>query len=250
MHLEAGEIQGALHGELPRDRAAALRHHLDTCTDCAAALAEAEREEAEVYGALMALDHPAPDVAASELFGGPERAVRPPLVGAPWLRWAAAIVLGVGVAGVAYAAPGSPIRAWIAALVERAAPEPGPASPAEPAVAPAGGGIGVAPGDLLVIELTGVARGAAVRVLFADAEEVLAGGGSGQVTFTLAPGRLLVGRVEADTIQLEIPRTAPRVEVRSDGRAVAVAERGALLVDNAALGGGGPFVLTLTEVSP
>jgi len=250
MHLEAGDIQGVLHGEIPPDQAAALKGHLDTCPECTAALAKAGREEAEIYEALMALDHQAPaPMTVSVLVGAAEAAARPPIVGVPWMRWAATIALGLGVAGVAYAAPGSPLREWIAALTERTAPPSEPPA-SQPAEVTGGGGVGVAPGDLLLIDFSGVTDGAAVRVLFTDAAELQAGGGSGQVAFTLGPGRLLVGPVRADTIQLEIPRAAPRVEVRSGDRTVAVAERGALLVDGAPMDGPGPFVLSISEVSP
>jgi hypothetical protein len=249
MHLEAGDIQRALHGELPPDEAAALKRHLDACSECAAAFADAVREEAQVYDALTALDHRAPAISASAVVGAPGSVARRPLVHATWMRWAAALVLGLGLAGVAYAAPGSPLREWIEGLTEGGASSPGPPTP-DPAEASGGGGVGVAPGDLLLVELSGVERGAAVRVRFTDLSELQAGGGSGRATFTLEPDRLLVGTLGTDTIELEIPRTAPRVEVRTGGRVIAVAERGALVVDGAPLGGPGPFVLPLAEVSP
>jgi hypothetical protein len=250
MHLDAGDIQRVLHGELPPDGAAAAERHLDACPDCAAALAEAAKEESDIYGALAALDHDAPTLTASFVLGRSQGTLRPP-ARLPWMRWAAAIVLGLGVAGVAYAAPGSPLRDWIAALTEDA-PRPSPPEPSPPTqtAASGGGGVGVPPEDFLQVELSGGTSGAAVRLLFADAGELRASGGSGQVSYSLAPGRLLVGPVGADTIQLEVPRSAPRVEVRSDGRPVAVAERGVLLVGGAPVSGAGPFVLGLSEVSP
>jgi hypothetical protein len=249
MHVDADDIQRALHGELPRDRAQLVKGHLNGCDDCAAAFAAAEREEAELYGRLAALDHAPPELDASAVFGLAEEAAAGRFGRAAWMRWAAGIVLGLGVAGVAYAAPGSPLREWIAELAGSGDPPPELPAPSAPEAA-GGGGVGLAPGDRLRIELSGITAGAAVRALFTDAAELRAGGGSGQVTFTLAPGRLLVGPVGTDTIQLEIPRTAPLVEILSDGREVAVAELGALQVDGASMDGPGPFVLPLSEPSP
>jgi hypothetical protein len=255
-HLGADDIQRALHNELPPERDADLRRHLDACSECAAALAEAEREETEVYGALGALDHPAPAVSASAILAAGEGAVRSGLAraGVPrasWMRWAAGIVLGLGIAGVAYAAPGSPLRDWIGALTERTSPSPEPPSSA-PAQAAGGGGVGVAPGDRFVVELSGVETGGAVWVLFTDEAvvEVETSSGRSQLMFTSAPGQLVVWPVATDTIRLEIPRTAPRVEVTSAGRTIAVAESGTLLVEGATVAGPGPFILTPSAVSP
>ena len=75
---------------------------------------EAQREEAELNALFRVLDDPPPAVSAEALA---LRAVMDKAAartrGSGWMRRAAAVLLVVGVAGAAYAIPGSPVRGWV-----------------------------------------------------------------------------------------------------------------------------------------
>ena len=103
MHLDDELIQRELHRELG-SRDAAVRAHLADCLECRDRLAEAAREEARVYELLRRIDHGALPIDPQALV---DRARRARLA---WTRSAAVVLLGLGVAGVAYATPGSPFK--------------------------------------------------------------------------------------------------------------------------------------------
>jgi hypothetical protein len=145
------------------------------------------------------------------------------------LRWAAAVLLTVGAAGVAVAAPGSPILRWVTALVEHVSGrgDRPAATPAAQGVEPTGmAGIAVAPGDSFTISFAVPAGGVAL-VSFGEREEIYVQAPPGAARFTTEPDRLRIEtRSAADTFAIEIPRTAARVDVRAGGTRLLVAERG------------------------
>ena len=149
------------------------------------------------------------------------------------LRWAAAVLLTVGAAGVAVAAPGSPILGWVTSLVEHMSGR-GDRPTASPSAQ--GGeqlremaGIAVAPGDSFTISFAGVAAGGVALVSFGGGEEIYVQAPPGAARFTTEPDRLRIeARSAADTFAIEIPRTAARVEVRAGGTRLLVAERGSV----------------------
>jgi hypothetical protein len=176
---------------------------------------------ADVQALLRSLDHPVPPVTAESVViraGGAAASGRRVT---PLVRWAAVIALAAGAAGVAYALPGSPMPRWVAALAARLAPRsearaPEVARPATPARTSAG--IAVEPGRELVIVFSPVAPGALARVTLSDGAEVVVRSRAGAATFTSDAGRLLVAGTGApDTVAIEIPRDARRVEVRAGG---------------------------------
>lgn len=65
-----------------------------------------------VQALLRALDHPVPKVTAEAIAA---RARAPDRARPAW-RWAAAVLLTLGVAGAAFALPGSPLRRWASTL--------------------------------------------------------------------------------------------------------------------------------------
>ncbi|HJR33964.1 MAG TPA: hypothetical protein VJ817_03395 [Gemmatimonadales bacterium] len=179
---------------------------------------EERAEEREIGALLRALDHPMPPVSAESVLAlaGSRRGAGP-------LRWAAAILLIAGVAGAAYAIPGSPVRSWVReVLAGRPATVSAPPAPRpdDPGVA----GIAVRPGRRLVILFRETQQAASAAIVFEDRREgdVLVAGPSGAATFRLEGERLTVDNSPTDSPRFEvrIPRDAPHVEIHAGPRLV------------------------------
>ena len=180
MHLEDEQIQRLLHGELDALAAEATRGHLAACADCRVQLEEAEREEERIFDLLRQVDHAAPALNAQTL------AARARREAARWRRWAAGVVLALTAAGAAYAAPGSPLPAWVDRVAEWiAGPAPSPAPAAgTPATEPGAAGIAVEPSERFTIVFgTEQTRGVAA-VLLIDGSNIVARRLNGSATFT------------------------------------------------------------------
>lgn len=208
MHLDDEQLQRLLHGELDRDSADALAVHVAGCADCRQRLSEAELDQAEVYGLLRLVDHPAPPVDAESVAASARGHDR------GWGRWAAGILLAMAAAGGAYAAPGSPLRGWIQAVREwtrESTPsEERPRAPVAPMA-----GLAVPPGDGLTILFESAQPRSQVRISLGEGAEVRVRGPSGAATFDSEADRLRVfNRDSVATFEIEIPRDARRVEVR------------------------------------
>lgn len=211
-HLDEERVQRFLHGELEPTHDALEREHVASCASCRARVTDAQRDDAEVNALLGLLDHPIPRVSARTIVARAR-----PRQNA-WGRWAAGIVLVATLGGVAYAAPGSPLRQLIrqtAALLSgaddarRATPEQ------RRGVTPSGAGIAVEPGRALLIQFTAHQRVGEVRVSLTDGAVVTVSAPNGAATFTSDVERLVVDNTgSAASFEIHIPRTAPRVEVR------------------------------------
>ena len=111
MHLNDEQIQRYLHGELSAREGTDVASEVAACELCAGRVAEAEREEREVFGLLETLDHKPPRrdintvMSANHEEGRGARNI--------WVRRAAVLVLIAGLGGAAYAIPGSPLPGWI-----------------------------------------------------------------------------------------------------------------------------------------
>ena len=210
MHLDDELIQRELHRELG-SRDAAVRAHLADCLECRDRLAEAAREEARVYELLRRIDHGALPIDPQALV---DRARRARLA---WTRSAAVVLLGLGVAGVAYATPGSPFRTWLQAVVEavtgsRADPV-APTLPDTPSV-PGPSGLSIDPGRSYVIVLLAPQDSAQLRVSLTSDPVLVVTALSGTPTFTSGTYRLTIdNRTTPTDFAITIPREAPRVEI-------------------------------------
>jgi hypothetical protein len=222
MHLDDEQVQRLLDRELPQAAERPAREHLDGCAQCRARLAEAEREEAETAELLRLLDHPAPRISAQAVAAAALRRTA-------HFRWAAGILLAAGLAGVAYAAPGSPLRAWIGALVERVGGSPKPQAPAPPR-APAGepvsAGVAVSAGRRLVVSFDSAqVTGEALVTLSDQAAEVTVRAPGDAVGFTSDPELLTIhNRGSGASYRIEIPGNAPWVEIRVAGTRILLKE--------------------------
>jgi len=188
----------------------------------------------DIHELLASLDHPVPSISATAIAALAEtRALAEAGRRRTALRWAAAVLLTVGAAGVAVAAPGSPILRWVRALVEHVSGRGGhpTATPAAQGGEQTGmvgmAGIAVLPGDGFTISFTAVPAGGVALVSFGEREEILVQARPGAARFTTEPDRLRIeARSAADTFAIEIPRGAARVEIRAGGAGLLVAERG------------------------
>ena len=170
-----------------------------------------QREEAELFALLGALDHPVPQVDARAVIARAGQQRRSPA----YLRWAAAIALGLGLAGAAYALPGSPLRAWVRALVHGAAPAP--TQPPDSGFA----GIAVAPGQGLSVVFAARQATGTADVRLTDSAEVVVRALTGAATFTSGADRLVIDNAGSDaTFEIQIPRAAPRVEILVEGSSI------------------------------
>lgn len=235
IHLDDEQIQRRLAGELAATSDAVVRRHLADCADCRDRVSAAERDAEEIEALLRLVDHPAPPVRAQAIAERASRERSP-----AWVRWAAGILLVLGLAGVASAIPGSPLRGWIGSVVELITPFEGPsdaAAPSPPAPArtstdePAAG-IAVVPGRLLVIQFMAAGNDARASVSLTDGRPVVVQAPPGAVTFTSDVDRLVVDNREAPpgaSFEIRIPRTAPRVEIRVPAGRIFLMESGRIL---------------------
>jgi anti-sigma factor RsiW len=219
MHLDEELIQRFIAGELTERSAPA--DHLRTCTECREAVARADQEWAEVGLVLRKLDHRPPPIEPQSLAERAHTRTRQGM-----LRWAAAILLTVGVAGAAYAAPGSPLRAWIHAVLARATGSPATQT-APPAPTPEGtlAGIAIPAGQNLVILFTSTQTAGQASISLTDSGQVVVRALNGAATFTSDVDRLAIENSGSSAnFDIRIPRTAERVEIRVAGQRVFLKE--------------------------
>lgn len=209
MHLDDERIQRLLHGELGGVEPE-TRLHLSECAVCRNLLEKARVDEARIFGLLARVDHEHPAVDPRVVFGR-----RGKSAGHPWGRRAAAVLLGAAIAGVAYAAPGSPIPGMLERLVRRGSDveRRSPASEAQ-GQHPGGGGIAVEPTDGMVIDLAAAGESASATVALSDGAEVVVRALEGTATFGSDPGRVSVLAAGGARLEVLIPRSAASVEVR------------------------------------
>jgi hypothetical protein len=231
MHLDEDQVQRLIHDERVLPRAAEAQQHLVGCDVCRERIAMARREEAEVFALLRAVDDPVPsaDVAVIERRAG--------TLGTRRLSWAAGIVVALGIAGVAYAAPGSPLQRWMATLTGWLRPDPQrtQTSSSGPLPSSALAGVAVAPGQRLVIVFTSTQTVGDVRVRLTDSAHVAVQAPSGSAMFTSDSDRLVIdNRAGLGTFEIEIPRSAPRVEIVVGGTRRFLKEGGRVAADGPA----------------
>ncbi len=243
MHLDEEQVQRLLDGELAPSAAAAAREHMAGCDDCDRRVAEAVHEEREMQSLLRSLDHPPPRVSAEAVMAKtvPRDFGR--------FRWAAGILVSLGIAGAAYTAPGSPFPAWIdrAAHWIQGRPDPAPIAPAPPPSPdpiPDVAGIAVVPGRELVILFASRQVEGRARVSLTDGSEVVVRAPIGAATFTSDARRLVIENQGPAAFDIQIPRNAQRVEIRVDG-VLAFLKEGARVTTSASTDPRGPWFLPL-----
>jgi hypothetical protein len=211
MHLDDEQVQRLLHGELGGAEAS-VRDHLSECSECRSRLAEAEREEEWVLNRLRRLDHGPPRVSIENILAADARPARP-----VWGRWAAGVFLALAAAGVAYAAPGSPLPQVIERLIQLMSPtaDRGVDTTESRRARESQAGIAVEAGERLTIDLA-PGQGIDTAVIsLTDGSEVVIRARGGTTTFTSDPDRLAVRHAgESATLEIQVPRAARSVELR------------------------------------
>jgi hypothetical protein len=217
MHLDEEQLQRLLHDELGARALRGAREHIAECSECRELFVEAQRDEGEIFALFRRVDHAVPAVEPETV------AARARGVGAVWGRWAAGILLFLAVAGTAYALPGSPVRDWVRSVVawigDSDQPPPAPAEVRAPDQGIAG--IAAIPGPQFVIAFESPEPGGQAQVLLTEGEEVTVRAPIGAASFTSAADRLVIANSGSGaTFKIEIPRTAPRVEIRVAGNRI------------------------------
>ena len=261
MHLDERQVQRVLHGELAGAEDEAARAHLATCASCKEQVAAAEREENEIHALLGTLDHEPPRIHARAFttahaahVAHAARSSR-----AAWRRRAAGLLVALGAAGTAYALPGSPLPAWVDAVVERlgsladsSARRPATSAPAatEPAPGPrqatteSRSGIAVDPGSSLLILFARAQGEGHVEIVLSDGSAVEVLAPPAAASFTSDVNLLRIDNAgTAARFRIEVPRAAPRVEIRVAGKRIFLKEGPRITAEPAATRGS--YVLPL-----
>ena len=213
MHADIERLQRLLDDQLDPSEASRLREHLDTCATCQTAFERASTDWIEMDALLRHLDHPLPDVDPLSLVD----ASRPD----GWrkqLASAAMVVVGLGLASVAWAAPGSPIQGWFASLSSWVSGGESAGSGTSSTDVRSGGGM-LTPGEDLQIDFAAHPGGGRVRIRLTD--DSLVGvqtlGGAASFSDEDEGRRLVVTPLESPTeYGIDVPRSASRVVVRFD----------------------------------
>jgi predicted anti-sigma-YlaC factor YlaD len=215
MHLDDERLQRLLDRELESEAEASIRGHLAGCEPCRAQVTAAERETAELLRLLPSLDAPLPQLQPGDV-------MRPGGSGLVWGRRAALVFVALGLSGVAYATPGSPVAAWVRSVATLLRPAPTPPAPPRTTQArsedPEASGIAVSPGERLAIDLPSPPKGGLAYVSLGDSADVVVRVVSGNASFSSGINRLVVETVDTSAVfRIVLPRTASRVEIRAGG---------------------------------
>lgn len=195
----------------------------------------------DVERLLRLLDHPLPPVTAEDVVArarehgrGGDRSRRPGSpetptagVGRVSRRIAAGVLLLLGLSGVAYAAPGSPLPGWVGSVARWAGLGPVPTETPDqvPETTPAVGGVALDPAVSLQVDVRSRSPDGYVRVSLTDDSLVTVRVSPQAGSLTSEPGplgleRLGVDLSAPDTVEIRVPGAAAYVEVRVRGRTV------------------------------
>lgn len=250
MHLDDEQVHRFLDAELDPTALTAARAHLVQCPECRGRVERARREEADLDALLEQVDHPAPTVSVEVVVA---RAVARET---GWLRRAAVVIATLGLAGVAYAIPGSPVRAWVDVLTGRADDRRAQEEFAPVAEAPRqtperiAAGIAVAPGRSLVVQFTAYQAEGQVRVSLTDSALVEVRALGAGATFSSEVNRLAIANQGSGaSFEIGIPRRAAQVEIRIGDRRLLL-KQGDRVTAVATTGADGLYVLPLQAPKP
>lgn len=215
MHPDDSRLQRLLHEQLEPPEAARVSDHVAECLDCQRRFAEQASTDELIDGALSALDATPPSVTICDIRRRASQTARPRR---PWIRAAAAGIVGIAFAGAAYAAPGSPLPSLLMRVTGRAIPEIEPAR--APTSAPYGIAVSHQGGLTISITATGPETELTVRLNDAD-REVSVRSTSERIVYESDPGRLSVTTFEAGTqVAVVVPSSAPLVRIVTDKESI------------------------------
>jgi hypothetical protein len=235
MHLDDETIQRLLDPAVPASVSTRAEAHLRSCAECRSKLAEAKRDEAWTFEQFRHLDHPAPQASVQTIVARSARKFY------GWQRLAAGIVLAIGVAGIAYAAPGSPLPGLFDRVIGLVRPARAPILPSsriQPRQ-PDQAGIAVDPGERLTIVLPSRQTPDTAVVSLIDGNEVVVRALGGTTTFDWQETRLQIRHSGAAArFDIAIPRNAHWVELKAGERSLLVKRDSQVTADVAPDSGG------------
>lgn len=244
MHLDDEQLQRLLHSQLPSRAARNARDHLAECTECRERFVSAQQDESRILGLLRQVDHAVPLVDPVAL-AGRLRWTTP-----AWGRWAAGILLVLGMAGAAFALPGSPVPRWFRSAVAWVGGAELPQSSGEPDPAALMAGIAAVPGPRFVIAFESPEPGGEARVTLSDGAQVTVRAPSGAAGYTSTPTRLVIANAGTGArFDITIPRKAPRVEIRVAGARVFL-KNGTRITAARPAGADGAYLIPLSPGRP
>jgi hypothetical protein len=143
------------------------------------------------------------------------------------MRWAAGILLLVGLAGAAYAATNPHLRDWVRSATAWLFPRD--VVQREPrrthALGDQTGGIAAVPGREFVISFTRRDSEAKARVTLTDKMQVIVRSSQGTASFTSSAVGLQVDNFAVGAnFEIEVPRSAPRLEILVAGTRIFLKE--------------------------
>lgn len=278
MHLDDESIQRLVHGELATRDEAAATFHLERCAECRLRFSDAKHEEEWIFELLREIDHPVPeadanavsarmsegaraDVASGSHNHAPTVAAIDGVGGRPttsrtrttlvWARLAAGLILLLAAAGVAYAVPGSPVRAWMSRVVGASngasarPPRVVPVAPANPWIA----GVAVAPSGRFTIRFITTQKKGTATVSLTNGSEITVSALDGTAAFTSGIDRLTIDNAASEnSYEIHVPRGAHWVEILVADRRLLL-KRGDQVVTSAGADSGGHYVLPLTSAA-
>lgn len=225
-HLDEGALQAYLDAELESGEREAASRHLEACAGCREELDALKRLGPAVRQALEAADPQPPHPGAILWEIRRRRAAGRARAHRRRTAAVASLIVLLG-AGLASAAPGSPIRDWWESRGAPTAVEPATLAgeraveeAIEVRVLPAGGEI--------LVSIHAMPPGSSLEIAIADAERAVVSAPAG-VRFETGEGRVRVDAegVAAGAIRVDLPGNA-RSEVRVDGRTYAIVADGEL----------------------
>lgn len=172
-----------------------------------------EEDERDIFRLLEAVDRSPPGLTAEAV----TVIARSRRRRAGVYRWAAVSLLVVVLGGVAYALPGSPVRAWLEDFLKTSQSSPVSVDPdgGEPALA----GISVSPGERMEIVFDRIPSGSRAAVRVVDQAQLSVQTAAGAARFTAGTARLVVTFTrDSALVQVSVPRSAPSLEIRVAGR--------------------------------
>ena len=234
MHADEGQLQTLVDGELADER---LRHHVMECKACRARAEWVKMEQEEVFELLGALDHPRKGLS-------PETAI----ARGRTRRWspiakAAGFVVVAALAGVAYAAPRSPIRSLIDRVFDRGLAAPPTVQ--RPAPQPVISGVTVAAGERMSISFAETQSKGDIHVRIGDVAEIEVRTTGPGAAFTAGERNLSIDNSGSSAdFEIVLPRLAPLVELFV-GKDRVFAKRGDEVITSGSITTTGEYVVSL-----
>jgi hypothetical protein len=247
-HLDSEAIELLLSGELGEPDLRARGAHLAECPACARRVEAARQQDRAIGELLSSLDHPVPRVAAEDVVRRAGRGWRH--------RYAvAASIVLLAAAGAAVAAvPGSPVRAWLAGLLEgppRAPVEEPPEAPL-PQGQPAGiaAGISLVPTERFELVFASGQESGVLRITLSDEAELAVRASGTPPAYSVGPEQVRVENAGATAdYEILIPRSASSVRIRV-GDTVVFTKQGAAVTAAAAPDAEGRYFLEFAHLRP